>query len=208
MRENIFFKKTKFYFIVVTLLFLTGCTTTKHILKRTSETVKVYKSSEVLTSYELDKKKSEFTPLITFDADYLVGFAFSQVKKEKTKDKYPIIPLPPGVRPLYIQEMGVNIDLCKHWKSTSFRKRPLEEWAYGKNYSSFTPTDYKLFMSLEKLKEKGLVSNNINEQEDICIYIDREFSGHFGRFKDKSNKVRYKASEINRVRLELENMKD
>ena len=67
----------------------------------------------------------------------------------------------------------------------------------GKNYSSFNPTQYTLFMSLKKLKQKKLISPKPSEQEDISIYIDREFSGHFGRFKDKSNKVRYKASEIN-----------
>ncbi len=34
--------------------------------------------------------------------------------------------------------------------------------------------------------------------------MDSEYSGHFGRFKDKSNKIRYKANEIHAVRLELE----
>jgi hypothetical protein len=97
---------------------------------------------------------------------------------------------------------------CKNWKETSFRETPLEKRAYGKNYSSFNPTEYKLFMSLKRLKKKKLIPIKAREQEDICIYIDHEFSGHFGRFKDKSNKIHYKASEINAIRVELEENRD
>ena len=182
----------------------TACTTTKHILKRTSETVKVYERSEVLALYDLAQYRND----IDLDADFFMGFSFTEELKKKRKENYPQVAIAPGERPLHFKETAVNIDLCKHWKQTSFRETLLEERAYGKNYSSFNPTQYKLFMSLKKLKKKKLLAIKSSEQEDICIYIDHKFYGHFGRFKDKSNKVRYKASEINRVRLELENMKD
>jgi len=180
----------------------TACTTTKHILKRTTKKIKVYKKSEVISLYNL----SEYQKDIDLDANMLMGFPFTEEPKE-SKKKYPTVPIAPGERPLNFSDISVNIDLCKHWRETSFRERTLEERAYGKNYSSFNPTQYTLFMSLKKLKQKKLISPKPSEQEDICIYIDREFSGHFGRFKDKSNKVRYKANEINDARVKLEKEK-
>jgi len=174
----------------------TACTTTKHILKK-RENIKIYKASNVIETYGYYETRGK--------SEYLLGFSFTEQQEKKGKENYPIVPIPPGENPLSTQTMSVNIDLCKHWKETSFRKRPLEEFAYGRNYSSFNPTEYKLFMSLEKLKKKNLVPLNVNEQEDICIYIDREYAGHFGQFKDKSNKIHYKASEINNARKELEN---
>ncbi len=185
--------------LLIAILF-TSCTTTKHILTRTPDKVKAYKKSEVLSSYNLKDYQRE-----ELDSDVLMGFSFTEELKERQKDYRPVA-IPPTDRPLYASEIDVNIDLCKHWKQTSFRETPLEERAYGKNYSSFNPTQYKLFMSLKKLKRKNLIPQKPSEQEDICIYIDSEYSGHFGRFKDKSNKIHYKASEINAVRLELEKM--
>jgi len=199
-------KKILLLSVLFISIIFTSCTTTKHILKRT-EKVKVYKASEVLKSYGLDKAKNDYgmiIPPVTFDAKYLMGFSFDEQKKEKSKISYPPVAIKAGENPLSIQKMYVNIDLCKHWKHTSFRETPLQERAYGKSYSTFNPTEYKLFMSLEKLKKKNLIVNNSNEQEDICIYIDCEYSGHFGRFKNKSNKIRYKASEINDARVVLE----
>ena len=185
--------------LLIAILF-TSCTTTKHILTRTPDKVKAYKKSEVLSSYNLKDYQRE-----ELDSDMLMGFSFTEQPK-KSQENYPQVAIPPSERPLYASEIDVNIDLCKHRKQTSFRETPLEERAYGKNYSSFNPTQYKLFMSLKKLKRKNLIPQNPSEQEDICIYMDSEFSGHSGRFKDKSNKIRYKSSEINAVRLELEKM--
>ena len=199
MKKDNHKKVLSFLVLFSTVTMFTACTTTKHILKRTTEKVKVYETSEVLSLYDLNEYRND----IEFDDDMLIGFSFTEQPK-KHEDNYLPVPIATGERPLHFREMNVNIDLCKHWKETSFREKPLEERAYGKNYSSFNPTQYKLFMSLEKLKKKGLIPNNPNEQEDICIYIDREFSGHFGRFKDKSNKIRYKVNEINHVRVELE----
>jgi hypothetical protein len=184
-------------FAIATLF--TACTSTKHILKRTTEKVKVYKKSEVISLYDLSEYQSD----IELDADLLMGFSFTEELKNR-QETYSEVPIAPGERPLYFREVSVNIDLCKNWKETSYGEKPLEERAYGKNYSSFNPTQYKLFMSLKKLKKKKLVSREANEQEDICIYMDRKYYGHFGRFRDKSNKIHYKASEINNVRMELE----
>jgi len=199
MKKNNHKKVSNFLLLLTIATLFTACTTTKHLLKRTTEKVKVYNKSEVIASYDL----KEYEHDIKFDADRLVGFSFTEQPK-KRQNSYPQVPIAPGERPLNFSDIRVNIDLCKHWKKTSFRENPLEETAYGKNYSSFNPTPYTLFMSLDKLKKKKLVATDARDQEDICIYIDSEYSGHFGRFKDKSNKIRYKASEINAVRVELE----
>ena len=198
MKQNRFLKEIYFLTIAGTLLFLTSCTTTKHTLKRTTDNVKAYKKSEVLSLYRL--KDYQIKEL---DDDMLMGFSFTEELKERQKDYRPVA-IPPTDRPLYASDIDVNIDLCRHWKKTSYRERPLEERAYGKVYSTFNPTKYRLFMSLKKLKRKKLMPQNPSEQEDICIYVDSKYYGHFGRFRSKSNKIRYKASEINAVRLALE----
>ena len=199
--------KKQFYvaLLLSTSLIFTACTTSKHVLKRT-EKVKVYKASEVLKSYGLDKKRGVYDTPVTFDSTYLMGFSFTEQRKENSKNKAVAVPL--GENPLFIQKISVNIDLCKNRKQTSSVKdNPLIERAYGKNYSSFNPTHYTLFMSLKKLNTRGLLASNPREQEDICIYIDDKTMGHSGVFKDKSNKIAYKAREINNARLELERKK-
>ena len=199
MRRNKHKIVSKFIVVATIATIFTACTTTKHTLARTTDRVKVYKKSEVISSYDLKAYESD----IRFDSDTLVGFSFTEEPK-KRQDNYRQVPIAPGERPLNFSDIDVNIDLCKHWKQTSYRETPLEERAYTKNYSFSNPTEYTLFMSLKKLKKKNLISTKASEQEDICIYIDSKFYGHFGRFRDKSNKIRYKASEVNAVRLALE----
>jgi len=200
MKKNNHKKPSRLLLLLTLATLFTACTTTKHLLKRTTDKVKVYKKSEVIASYDLKGYPNN----IKFDADRLVGFSFTE-KPKKRKNSYPQVPIAHGERPLNFSDISVNIDLCKHWKKTSFRETPLEETAYSKNFSNINnPTPYTLFMSWEKLKKKKLVATDARDQEDICIYIDSEYSGHFGQFKDKSNKIRYKASEINAVRVELE----
>jgi len=183
--------------------FFTACTTTKHVLKRT-EKVKVYKASEVLKSYGFDKPKGKYDTPVTFDANYLMGFSFTEQRKENVKNQR--VEVSAAENPLYVEKTYVNIDLCKNWKKTSsVKNNSLEVRAYGKVYSSFNPTPYKLFISLEDLKKRGLVPSSPSKQEDICIYMDDKTMGHSGVFKDKSNKIHYKASEINNARKELEN---
>jgi len=196
-------KKILLLSVLFISIIFTSCTTTKHILKRT-EKVKVYKASEVLTSYGLDKPKNNYgmtIPPVTFDADYLMGFSFSEQNKEKAKNHYPPAPINAGENPLYVQKIYVNIDLCKRWKHLD---SSLEKVAYGKNYSSFNPTEYKLFISLNELKKRQLVPNNPTKQDDICVYLKQKTMGHSGVFKDKSNKIHYSESEINDARVTLE----
>ena len=196
-------KSLAFGILLALSILLTACTTTKHILKRT-EKVKIYKASEVIKSYKLDKTKDEFGMLIfpvIFDAHYLMGFSFNEQNKRKSKNPYPPVPIGAEENPLYIERTPVNIDLCSNWKH---RDSSLEKTAYGKSYSSLNPTKYKLFISLNELKKRGLIPNNPKNQDDICIYMKHRIMGHSGVFKDKSNKIRYKASEINDARVVLE----
>ena len=196
-------KSLAFGILFALSILMTACTTTKHILKRT-EKIKVYKASEILKSYGLNKIRDRYglsvLPVV-FDANYLMGFSFNEQTKKNSKNPYPPVPIGAGENPLSIQEIKVNIDLCSNWKH---RDSSLEKVAYGKNYSSFNPTKYKLFISLNELKKRGLITNNPTEQEDICIYMKHRIMGHSGVFKDKSNKIRYKASEINDARMALE----
>jgi len=202
MKKDNHQKVSKLLLLLTLATLFTACTTTKHLLKRTTEKVKVYNKSEVIASYDL----KGYPYNTKFDADRLVGFSFTE-KSKKHQDTYPNVALPPEARPIRFKDISVNIDLCKHWKKTSFRENPLEERAYSKNFSNINnPTQYTLFISWEKLKKKKLVATDARDQEDICIYIDSEYSGHFGRFKDKSNKIRYKASEINALRVEFQSL--
>jgi len=198
MKKNNHKKVARILLLFTLATLFTACTMSKHLLKRTTEKIKVYNKLEVIASYDL----KGYQNAIKFDADRLVGFSFTE-KPKKHQDTYPNVAIAPWARPIRFKEISVNIDLCKHRKKTSFS--PLEERAYSKNFSNINnPTKYTLFMSLDKLKKKKLVATDALDQEDICIYIDSEFSGHSGVFKDKSNKIRYKASEINAVRVELE----
>jgi len=157
MKKNNHKKPSKLLLLLTLATLFTACTTTKHLLKRTTEKVKVYNKSEVISSYDL----KGYPYNIEFDANRLVGFFFTE-KPKKHQDTYPNIALPPGARPIRFKDISVNIDLCKHWKKTSFS--PLEERAYSKNFSNINnPTPYTLFMSLDKLKKKKLVATDTRD---------------------------------------------
>ena len=65
------------------------------------------------------------------------------------------------------------------------------------------PTKYTVFMSLNRLKKKKLITTKASKQEDICIYIDIKFSGHLEKIRFKSNKIRYNKNEINTIKEKL-----
>ena len=59
MKKNNHKKVLSFLVLLSIVSSFTACTSTKHILKRTTEKIKVYEKSEVVSSYEMDEYQSD-----------------------------------------------------------------------------------------------------------------------------------------------------
>ena len=164
--------------------------------------LKIYSVSDIVKLYKdsFDKKVILYRLHISEEAEnldkiYRVVFPFKLVKKE--------------IYGSHTFGSQVSIDLCENKIITASSPDEFQlEAVLGKvDVSQELGKYYTLNLSLDRLKSKGLVSENKSKQKDICIYFNESMHLSVGsHVKSESNVIKFTADEINTIRAEYERL--
>ncbi len=172
------------------LLFIfIGCSkdTTKveYLLQRDGSLV-VDRVVDIVNKYKLTNSHIK-----EYNSSYEIGFQIKLVDAKTSGD---------GIRPPLT---SVNIDLCKNKQVTNrdVKNNKLEENLFNQG------NEYVLYLSLDKMLNKGLLSSKKTLQEDICIYVNSDIDTYIDKHTIlKSNTLVFKADEINAIRDEYKSL--
>lgn len=99
---------------------------------------------------------------------------------------------------------NINYDLCSVGKKDFLN--------YSNDYYPYRllidESGGHLFLSIERLKERGILASSFEKQEDMCVYLLTTFdSGYTKKTRRESNTLVYTAEEINAAVAEYEQLK-
>ena len=170
--------------MILALLFISGCSTEVRYNARKTGLIKVDSVAEIINYYSTSGINNntilhslDLYPNARINHIFRIGFPFS-ITKEK----------PIGEMSTYKKRIeNISVGLCNNSANHSSYD------AFGKNGS------YVVYLSLDELQRKGLITNDIKNQKDICVYRNYSGSSHasmFESYKIKSNRIIFKKQEI------------
>ncbi len=205
-------KKIQFIVILIGILFLSACSKDirKNVYTLERGNLSIMSASEILEKFENDKVskriilRSIFEPenSQTLDTSYRIDFPFKIVEIKLDSSS--------TTRGLSTSMM---VDLCKNdikidkGVETDYTDLDIEV-ILGINDDRLSKNnDLNLFISLDRLKEKKLMPQDSEMQEDLCVYQNSLYDIGWD-FKEavETNVLRFKAEEINNIRAEIEEL--